>query len=187
MIEILKQWDANLFIKLNSLGVEQYDAFWLFVTDIVHWTPLYLLFIGLIFYYHSSQKAKIYMLYLLVVVALTVALTGIVKESVGRIRPSEVASWSGVIRVLQNPSRFSFFSGHASFGFAVTTFIVLVLRKQTRWIYLAFAWPILLIFSRIYIGVHYPSDVLVGALVGMGIAGFGYWKCENTLQSKNVT
>lgn len=186
MLEILKQWDRELFVYLNSIGIEKYDGFWIFITQVSSWAPLYILFIFLIFYYYRRPNAQTVLFYLALVVILTVSITGVVKEYVGRLRPGEVEAFAELIRVLQKPSRYSFFSGHASFSFSLTTFVVLALRRYTKWIYLSFIWPILFVLSRLYVGVHYPSDILVGAGVGTVIASAGYLQCQKVLRRKNL-
>ena len=105
---------------------------------------------------------------------ITLTLTNITKEYVGRIRPNNVAEISAMIRVLQEPKTYSFFSGHASSSFSIVTFLVLAIRSFNPWVYLAYIWPLIFVASRIYVGVHYPSDILVGAMVGTIIAFFGY-------------
>lgn len=175
MIETLKQWDRDLFVYLNSIGIEKYDGFWIFITQLETWIPLYILFTYLVFRYYKGKAGWTVVLYMLIVFTLTLTLTLTVKNFVARLRPSEVPEWAELIRVLQSPGQYSFFSGHSSMSFCITVFMVLVLQKHTKWIYLTFLWPILFILSRIYVGVHYPSDIIVGAIVGTSIACLGYW------------
>lgn len=182
MIESLKQMDRDIFIYLNGLGIEKYDGFWLFVTQVTNWIPLVILFSILIVHFYKRQKAQTVIIFLLLVIALTVSITGIVKIWVGRLRPGEVEAMAELIRVLQQPSRYSFFSGHASYSFALTTYVVLSLKRYTKWIYLSFIWPILFVMSRIYVGVHYPSDLIVGAFVGALIAYVGYRQSQAFMQ-----
>ncbi|SRR5690554_110605 len=181
MLETLKQWDRDLFVFLNSLGTDGYDGFWIFVTQVQSWIPLFILFVILIFYYYRGRKAGSVVFFLLLTVGITLVFTGMIKEYVARLRPSEVKAWAELIRVLQKPSHYSFFSGHASSSFAATTFVVLSLRNYTKWIYLSYLWPILFVLSRIYVGVHYPSDLFVGALVGTGFAILGHMVCQKTI------
>ena len=68
------------------------------------------------------------------------------------------------------PGGYSFWSGHASLSSAFTVFIVFLLRNRTKLIYLLFIFPVIFGYSRIYLGVHYPADVLCGALLGIIIA-----------------
>ena len=87
-----------------------------------------------------------------------------------RLRPSNEPSLEGLVRVLQNNSDFSFFSGHSAVSFAVSIFVILVLRQHTKWIWGILIWPFLFVLSRIFVGAHYPSDLFVGAIVGISLA-----------------
>ena len=166
----IEQWDRELFVYLNNLGIEKYDSFWIFVTNPAHWIPLYILFFVLFFLVFHWKKAIFTGLFLLLTAAATYFFTNLVKGFAVRARPNNTPDLSEMIRILQEPTNYSFFSGHASTSFAATTFVVLVLSKTSKWIYLAYIWPFLFILSRIYVGVHYPGDIIVGALVGIIMA-----------------
>lgn len=186
MVETLKHWDRDLFVFLNGLGIEQFDSFWLFVTQIETWIPLFVLFAILIFYYYRGKKGGTVVFFLMLTFGVTIVFTGIVKEYVARLRPSNVEALGELIRVLQRPSNYSFFSGHASSSFSITTFVVLSLRSYTKWIYLSYLWPILFVLSRIFVGVHYPSDIFVGAVVGTTLAVFGHILCQRTIERNRL-
>ena len=189
MLEQLKQWDRDLFVFLNSLGIEEYDNFWVFVTQIRHWIPLFVVFFILYFVAFHWKKAIFNVIALLCAFATTFALTDFTKAFFSRIRPNNVEDLSDIIRILQMPDSFSFFSGHASSSFVVTTFIVLTLRRKFKWIYIMYLWPILFVLSRIFVGVHYPGDILVGALVGTLIAFIFYKiyvKCDDKYFNWNL-
>ena len=94
-------------------------------------------------------------------------LTGITKELVARLRPGNTEEINSLIRILKRPAGYSFFSGHASNSFSMTTAVFLFLRRELRWSWLFFIWPIIFALSRIYVGVHFPLDILVGAGVGI--------------------
>jgi undecaprenyl-diphosphatase len=170
MLETLKEWDLELFVWLNSIGIEHWDGFWLLVTKIETWIPLFICFFILLFYFYGFKKGLLVIFFLLATAAVTIFLTDLTKEYVARLRPNNTANLSTIIRILQKPTNYSFFSGHASSSFAITTFVVLSLRKFHKYVYLFYLWPLLYVLSRIYVGVHYPSDILVGALVGTSIA-----------------
>lgn len=167
MLETLKEWDKELFIFLNNLGAEQYDSFWIFITQIESWTALFVFLCFVVFYYYRGKKGILVAAATVVAFLITLFLTEGTKDLVSRVRPNNVEGFSNMIRVLQHPTSYSFFSGHASTSMAMSLFLVLSLRKFNRWIYLLWLWPLLFISSRIYVGVHYPSDILVGVLVGM--------------------
>ncbi len=182
MFETLKKWDREFFIYLNNLGFEEFDSFWLFVTQIESWTALFVFLIGFIFYYYKGKNAWITLFFLIFTFILTITFTHLVKEFVGRLRPNNVEELSQFIRALQKPTSYSFFSGHASSSFSITTFMVLTLRKYNKWIYLLYLWPMLFVLSRIYVGVHYPSDILIGSGVGVAFAFLGYFLCGLTIK-----
>lgn len=175
MWEQIEQWDRELFVYLNNLGIERFDAFWIFVTDPRHWIPLYFLFFLFFFLAFHWKKAIFSVLFLLAAVFTTWGFTNLVKGIALRLRPNNTPDLTDLIRILQEPTNYSFFSGHASTSFAATTFVVMVLNHRTRWIYFAYIWPILFVLSRIYVGVHYPGDILVGTLVGI-IMAFIFYK-----------
>lgn len=181
MLETLKSWDRELFVFLNGLGIERFDRFWLFATLPQNWIPLFILFFILIFYYYRFKKGMIVAFFLLVTVVVTMLFTEMIKDYVARLRPNNVEAFGELIRILQKPSNYSFFSGHASSSFSIATFVVLILRKFTQWIYLVYLWPLIFVMSRIFIGVHYPSDIFVGALVGTIFAWIFYIFCSKIL------
>lgn len=187
MLDTLKHWDREIFVFLNSLGIEQFDGFWLVVTQIKTWFPLFLLFILLIFYYYRGRKGGTVVFFMLLTFGITMVFTGIVKDYVARLRPNNVEALSQLIRILQTPSNYSFFSGHASSSFSITTFVVLSLQKYTKWIYLSYLWPIIFVLSRIFVGVHYPSDIFVGAVVGTVFGFLFHYLCQKTLEGKYLS
>ncbi|MEB8330589.1 phosphatase PAP2 family protein [Flavobacteriaceae bacterium KMM 6897] len=166
MLEKIAEWDRNIFIYLNSLGIEDYDVFWSIVTNISTWTPLFVLFFILIWVKYSKKEALAMTLTVLLLVAFILGLTDITKEFVARLRPNNNEEINTVIRILRSPTGYSFFSGHASSSFSITTLVFLFLRPKYKWAWLFYLWPLLFTFSRIYVGVHYPVDILVGAMVG---------------------
>lgn len=181
MIESLKAWDKELFIYLNQLGSENFDSFWIFITRIENWVFLFLFFAFLIFYFFPRKRAVVVALFTIATFVITFGIKILTKLSVERLRPSNSPELLSSIRVLQFPADFSFFSGHASVSMAVTTFLVLCLRKHTQWTYLLFIWPMLFSFSRIYVGVHYPSDIMVGWMVGSAVAFVMYFLLNKLL------
>ena len=100
------------------------------------------------------------------------------KETVQRLRPcNEPALMEKVRLVIQQcPGGYSFVSNHAANHFALATFMVLTFRSVFKgWTYLAYVWALLISFAQIYVGVHYPLDVLAGALLGVAAGTLTAW------------
>ncbi|MFC4636259.1 phosphatase PAP2 family protein [Dokdonia ponticola] len=163
-------WDKELFLYLNRLSIGNWDHFWLFVTKIENWIPLYILFFFLFWKKLPRKKALLATLFTFILMGLTLGLTNLVKNSVARIRPSNEPDFNGLVKVLQENPDFSFFSGHSAVSFAVSVFVILILKSHTKWIWGILIWPFLFALSRIFVGVHYPSDLLVGAIIGILLA-----------------
>ena len=167
MFEQLLDWDQQTLIFLNNLGTEQFDIFWLITTNFLTWIPLFLFIILAIFVnYGRNQSIWILLSFLSMLVLLSVVIFA-TKFGVARLRPVNDPSLDSFLRILIKPSDFSFFSGHAASSFSIAMLAVLYLRKKAKWIYILLLWPLLFSFSRMYLGVHYPLDILVGTLVGV--------------------
>ena len=167
MLEQLKEWDRELFIYLNGLGIESYDNFWITVTTIQNWIPLYITFFILYFVAFHWKKALFTSLFILATALSTYGFTNVVKNFFLRLRPNNQPEIADVIRILQTPDNYSFFSGHSAVSTAAALFLILSLKDKYPWIWVVLIWPLLFMLSRIYVGVHYPGDVLVGAAVGI--------------------
>lgn len=167
MLDKILQWDRDAFVYLNSLGIEQYDVFWSTVTKFPPWLPLFAFIIILFFVKFPKREATAMILILLVMVVFVATVTDLTKNVVARLRPNNDEELNTLIRILRSPSGYSFFSGHASSSFSVITITVLFLRRKFKWVYLFYIWPILFAMSRVYVGVHFPIDLIVGALVGI--------------------
>lgn len=186
MLETLKHWDRELFVFLNGLGIEDYDSFWLFATQPKNWIPLYILFFILIFYYYRFKKGLVVGFFLILTVAVTMLFTELVKDYVARLRPNNVEALRELIRIIQKPNNYSFFSGHASSSFSIATFVVLMIQEFSKWIYLVYLWPLVFVMSRIFLGVHYPSDIFIGALIGTGFAFCFHFLCEYVISKAGI-
>lgn len=175
MEETLYRWDIDLLLWINSLGKESTDAFWLATTKTILWTPLFILIVFLFFKYFDRKKAVLSTLFFGGTGFLILVIKELTKQFFERLRPCNVEDLAASLRVLTCKDSFSFFSGHASFSFAIITFCVLVLHRETKWIYLTWIFPILFATSRIIVGVHYPSDILVGGIIGILVGMFTHW------------
>ena len=106
------EWDKELFLYLNGLSTVNWDYFWLLVTRIENWIPLYILFFFLFWKKLSRKKALLATLFTFLLMGFTLGITTLLKNFATRIRPSNEPELDGLVRVLQTNVDFSFFSGH---------------------------------------------------------------------------
>jgi len=182
-LEELISLDKELFLFLNGLGSESYDGFWKIITKQINWAPFILVVFYLIQRKIGWKNLGIVILFLAVLIAFTDQITNLFKYSFERLRPCNDTDVNGIARIVIHRDSFSFFSGHASNSMATTTFIFLLLRKHYKFTFLLFLFPLIFAFSRIYLGLHFPSDILVGYLFGATF-GFGFYRLYALLERK---
>jgi len=174
-VDFLQNLDQKILLFLHSSGNETYDLIWLFITKPLHWIPYVLLLFYLGIKALELKKS-------LVVGGLS-ALCGLsaykvvnlVKALTKRSRPIHDDSLQNSLNILIRPLDYSFFSGHASISMAITTIAFLILKKHYSYSSLLFLCPLLFSYSRLYLGLHYPSDVLIGLAFG-AILGLIFYK-----------
>ncbi|WP_075352100.1 phosphatase PAP2 family protein [Algoriphagus marinus] len=175
MIQQLKNWDEELFIWLNSFHADWLDPIVFQLTQTITWIPFYAILIYLI--YRADHKG---IWWVLGGAALTILISdqvtsGFMKPFFERLRPCHDERWEGI---MHNYGRcgglFGFVSSHAANTFGIATFLNLKLKGKIpflKWLYL---WAFIISYTRIYLGVHYPFDILLGAVIGI-IAGLLTW------------
>lgn len=172
MHEVLQE-DQELFLYLNNLGDRRFDNFWLMVSETWIWVPLYVIFLYLLYKQYKLKN----LLYILVFIALGVTvsdqLSGIFKYGIARLRPCHEPGLEDLMREVKCGGQFGFYSAHASNTFFIATFMSIMLRNKLKFLpWILFAWAAMVSYSRIYLGVHYPADILMGAAMGFFIGGF---------------
>ncbi|QHI38566.1 hypothetical protein IMCC3317_39600 [Kordia antarctica] len=178
MFNELLTYDKELLIYLSNLGEIHFDVFWVFVTSFIYWIPLLLFVFYKIYKKLPKHQAKYIISYGLFILFFSLLLVEIVKIGVERIRPCNDPTVAPFINIIIQPENYSFFSGHATVSFALTTYLFLILRNVFSWIRYLYMWPLFFMYSRLYFGVHYPSDILTGIIIGI-IIGVVFYRIYN--------
>ena len=173
MLTTLKNWDRWLFTKINQDWTTPFlDNLFPFWREAMTWIPLYL-FLLIFVLINFGKKAWPWIIFLILTVTFTDQLSShILKPLVNRPRPCHDILLADHIRLLLgycSDSR-SFTSSHAANHFGVGVFIFCTLKTYFKnWSYLFLLWAATVSYGQIYIGVHYPLDVLGGALLGSAV------------------
>jgi len=175
MLEYLVQLDRDLLVYLNGLGSENWDGFFLYITKQLHWWPFFLFLIYLLLNKITPKQFLLLVLVLTLFFIFTDQMTNLVKNTVERFRPVNDPELKDIIRIVKGSSSWSFFSGHASNSSGSILIIFLILRKYYKYAFLIFFFPLIFAYTRIYLGLHFPGDILVGYIFGI-VSGFGFYK-----------
>lgn len=169
MLEQIIQFDQELFLLINrGLGNTVFDWLLPILRNPFTWSPLYL-FLIIFFIKHYGKTGILIVACTLITFGISDATSShLIKKSVKRVRPcNDVVFKSEVTLRARCGSGFSFTSSHATNHFAMAMFwIVLFRRKWRHALWLCLIWAISISFSQIYVGVHYPLDILSGAILG---------------------
>lgn len=167
MLEWLLELDRDVFLYLNSLGSEPFDNLWLFLTRQINWVPVFAIIFYLTFKRLGWRHAVLIIIMIALLLTITDQSTNFIKNSFQRLRPGNNPDLAELMRIVQRRKSFSFISGHASNSMAVSFFLFRVLRPYLKYMGLIFIWPVIFAYSRIYLGLHYPGDIITGYIWGL--------------------
>lgn len=183
MLEDLKQFDTELFLAINGKHSAFFDTVMYWASDKLFWFPFYAVLLFFLF-----RVYKKFAIYILLAITVTITLcdqtaSGLLKNLVKRLRPSHEPTLAGLVRLSEaGPGgNYGFVSSHSANAFGLVTFLFFLLPAKYNWLKIILLfWALLVSYSRIYNGVHYPFDILGGALVGM-LSGSLIWIIFRTI------
>ncbi len=183
MFERLEQFDRDLFLTLNGLHADWLDPIMWHLSSVLFMIPV---FAFAAFYAYRKGGIR-FTFVLLGGIGLCILLADRIsveffKEVFERFRPTHNREIGDLVHTVLDPNGneyrgglYGFVSSHATNAMAMSLFVYLHFRKFNRFWLLIFVWTLLVAYTRIYLGVHYPSDLVCGGLIGIPIALFVYW------------
>jgi len=168
MLDQLLAFDKSFFIAINNgLANPFLDFVAPYLRKQEFWYPLYALFLFFIIKDYKKESWKILLAVALLIVVADQFSANLVKNTFMRLRPCAEPSLQGITRhLIERCAGYSFMSAHATNHFALAMFIPYFFRQQKWLLPLLLFWAFSIAFSQVYVGVHYPLDVIAGAAVG---------------------
>jgi undecaprenyl-diphosphatase len=170
MLEELIQLDREAFLFLNNLGNTGWDGFWLFLSNKWYAIPLYLLLLILCYKTLGLKKTLVLLVTIALMITTTDQLANFFKYGVQRLRPCLDNDLSELVRLVKSScgGKYGFYSAHASNTMAIAYFFAVLLKPKFKYLgWVLFVWAIFVAYSRVYLGVHFPLDILMGMAMGL--------------------
>ncbi|HZY77924.1 MAG TPA: phosphatase PAP2 family protein [Cyclobacteriaceae bacterium] len=181
LLQQLMEWDRQLLVWLNSFHADWLDPVMYYTSQTLFWLPLYLFLIYLMV---KDFRKEWWMPLLGIVVTILLAdqiTASLMKPYFARLRPSQEPALIGIVHLVRDYNGeiytgglYGFASSHAANTFGTATFFTLLLRRKHPWIKWLFLWAAAMTYTRIYLGAHYPGDILAGTVVGVTSAYVGF-------------
>lgn len=169
MLEFLNQIDTSVFLFFNGMHTPFLDRFMMLFTGRFIWVPMYAAILFVLLKTHGMKGAGVYVLGIALAITLTdQTCASYIRPMVERLRPSNLDNPLSALTIVVDDYRggdYGFPSCHSANSFALATFLAFLFPRR-RMLMFIFGWALLNSYTRLYLGVHYPGDLLAGAVVG---------------------
>ena len=185
----MERLDTELFLFLNGLHVDWLDPVMTFISGKITWLPFYLVLLFLVIKNYKKQSIIIIIGIVLLILCSDQVSSSIFKPLFERPRPCHNEAIKDLVYLPNGHcgGAYGFISSHACNTFALAVFITQLLKKYYSKIgWVMYIWAAMVAYSRIYMGVHYPGDVIVGSLVGILIGVLIVFGVKKTLSRCNA-
>ena len=193
IINYLNQIDTNIFLYFNGLHNHYWDYFMTMYSDRFVWIPFYASFLYVMLRnFHIKETVTCLLVIVAIIFICDQTASTLLKPMIGRMRPSNPDNpISPMVHVVfgYRGGRYGFPSSHSANSWGVAIFAMYLVRNRKLNIFLAF-WAALVTYSRAYLGVHYPGDLLVGVFIGFVMASivfyaYNHWARSYTQEFQN--
>ncbi|MBO5975407.1 MAG: phosphatase PAP2 family protein [Paludibacteraceae bacterium] len=185
-IQALIKLDQQLLLWFNNHQTDFLNHFFSLYTGKVEWIFAAAVIVFILI--KNYKKESIWILVLLVLtVVLTDQISNVIKYTVARPRPTHEPLLQGLVKpVFGNlAGKYGFLSAHAANSFAFALFTTLLFKNRIYGVVI-FLWAALNAYTRMYLGVHYPGDILAGSLLGLMVASFTFGLLDKIVLKKSV-
>lgn len=180
MLEYLNAIDVQLFLFFNgTLANPVFDVIMPFITNKYTWIPVWIVVITGLLWKGGKKGRWVVLLAIITVSAADLTAYRVMKKNIKRVRPCNALEQAHL--TVKKSGSYSMPSNHAANFFALATIFSFFYRRYWKWIFSAAA---LVAFSRVSVGVHYPFDTLVGALLGAALAGLIIFIFNRTINKR---
>lgn len=178
ILSTLNHIDTQLFLFLNGIHSPFFDVVFQWITERYSWIPFYII-LGVLVFIKFKWRGFILAPFIALLIIFSDQFSVLLfKDVFMRLRPCHNPELANLVHTINGAcgGQYGFVSSHAANTFALAIFVGFIFKKQIGWLlYFMLIWAIIVSYSRIYVGAHYPGDVLGGALLG-SIISFLIWK-----------
>jgi undecaprenyl-diphosphatase len=187
MFDKLELFDRVLFLAINGFHAPMFDNVMYYVSQIWVFAPVFFYWLYLVYNKTGAKKLLILLGFFVLLIVLTDQTSNQIKHAVKRYRPTHNLEIQSKVHIVNEyrGGTYGFFSGHATNSFGVAMILFLLFdKKSIVFRYSFFLWAALTAYSRMYLGVHYPSDIFVGMVVGLFWGYVVYQLIQYTFKKK---